>query len=262
MKSAEDSGQTYTIDELALAAGLPSRTVRHYQSEGTLPPPRRAGRVALYGPQHLERLRLIGRLQDRGLRLDAIRDALREVERGHLSLEGWLGLSEQVRAPWSTDSAVLLDEAELRARFGELDPGWLASLLQVELVRRAEGRYLVPSPRALELVLRLRAAGTDVETAAGALEVLRKQSRRTADELVGYLLNRTGKGFARGGTPEDVAQALAVLRVEVVPAVEMLVAQEMERAVRAAFEQGRPRLARQATRPRAGAECRVRHAER
>jgi hypothetical protein len=55
---------------------------------------------------------------------------------------------------------------------------------------------------------------------------LRKQSRRTADELVGYLNNRTGKGFARGGNPEDVAQALAVLRVEIVPAVEMLVAQE------------------------------------
>ena len=36
---------------------------------------------------------------------------------------------------------------------------------------------------------------------------------------------------------------LAVLRVEVAPAVELLVAQEMERAVRAAFEQGRPRLA-------------------
>jgi len=253
--SAEESAAAYTIDELALAAGLPSRTVRHYQSEGTLPPPRRAGRVAFYGPQHLERLRLIGRLQDRGLRLEAIRDALREVERGNLSLEAWLGLSEEVRAPWSTDSAVLLDEAELRARFGELDPGGLASLLQVELVRRAEGRYLVPSPRALRLVLRLRAAGIDVETAAGALDVLRKQSRRTADELVGYLLNRTGNGFARRGTPEDVVHALAALRAEVAPASEMLVAQEMERAVRAAFEQGRPRLTRQTTRPAQGTEC-------
>src|SRR5205823_3402668 len=94
----------YAIDELALAAGLPSRTVRHYQSLGALPPPRRQGRVALYGPAHLERLRLIGRLQDRGLSLDAIRDALRQVERGHLSLEAWLGLGEQVRTPWSDDS--------------------------------------------------------------------------------------------------------------------------------------------------------------
>jgi DNA-binding transcriptional MerR regulator len=240
-----DDDQTYTIDELALAAGLPSRTVRHYQSEGTLPPPRRTGRLAFYGPQHLERLRLIGRLQDRGLRLDAIRDALREVERGHLSLEAWLGLSEQVRAPWSAaDGAVLVDEAELCARFGELEPGVLASLLQVDLVRRAEGRYLVPSPRAVELVLRLRAAGIEVDTATGALDVLRKRSRKTAEDLVSYLLKRTGKGFARGGTPEDVTQALAALRAELGPAVELLLGQEMERAVRAAFEQGRPRLAR------------------
>jgi DNA-binding transcriptional MerR regulator len=243
--SAGASEPAYTIDEVALAAGLPSRTVRHYQSEGTLPPPRRVGRVAFYGPQHLERLRLIGRLQDRGLRLDAIRDALREVERGNLSLEAWLGLSDQVRAPWSADSAVLLDEAELRARFGELDPGILASLLQTDLVRRAEDRYLVPSPRIVEVVLRLRAAGIDVDTAIGALDVLRKQSRRTAEELVSYLLKRTGKGFARAGAPEDVAQALAALRADVGATVEVLVGQEMERAVRAAFEQGRPRLARQ-----------------
>ena len=120
----------------------------------------------------------------------------------------------------------------------------------------------MPSPRALGLVLRLRAAGIDVETAAGALDVLRKQSRRTADELVGYLLNRTGNGFARRGTPEDVVHALAVLRAEVAPAVEMLVAQEMERAVRAAFEQGRPRLTRQATRRAQGTECGVSRAER
>jgi DNA-binding transcriptional MerR regulator len=29
-----DGAATFSIDELALAAGLPSRTVRHYQSEG------------------------------------------------------------------------------------------------------------------------------------------------------------------------------------------------------------------------------------
>jgi DNA-binding transcriptional MerR regulator len=119
---AGDGEPRYTIDELALAAGLPSRTVRHYQSEGALPPPRRLGRAALYGPAHLERLRLIGRLQDRGLRLDAIRDALRQVERGHLSLEAWLGLGEQVRTPWSDDSPILLADPELEQTFGEPSP--------------------------------------------------------------------------------------------------------------------------------------------
>jgi DNA-binding transcriptional MerR regulator len=245
---SEDEGQQYTIDELALAAGLPSRTVRHYQSEGALPPPRRQGRVALYGPAHLERLRLIGRLQDRGLRLDAIRDALRQVERGHLSLEAWLGLGEQVRAPWSEDSPVLLSDVELQHCFGTLQPGLFAALLRLDLIRRPEamppGSYLVPSPGLLRVALALREAGIDIETSTGALDVLRRQEHRAADDFVAYLLRRTGKGFARKGTPEDVAEAVGALRSHSVHAADLLFAQEMERAVRAAFDQGKPRLAR------------------
>jgi len=238
--------RNYTIDELAAAAGLPSRTVRHYQSEGVLPSPRREGRVAVYAASHLERLQLIGRLQDRGLRLDAIRDVLRQVERGQLSLEAWLGLDERVRASWSDDGPALLSEAELQSRVGDLPPGLLAVLLSVDLVRRPESgprdTYLVPSPGLLKVVIALQRSGIDVETSAGALELLRKRSRGTADDLVGFLLRRTGKGFARAGTPEDVAEALTALRTNLAPVMELLVAREMERAVRAAFEKGHPRL--------------------
>jgi DNA-binding transcriptional MerR regulator len=256
----------YTIDELALAAGLPSRTVRHYQSEGALPPPRRHGRAALYGPAHLERLRLIGRLQDRGLTLDAIRDALRQVERGHLSLEAWLGLGEQVRTPWSEDSPLLLTDPELEHRFGQLVPGLFAALMRLGLISRPDpgapggsassgnsgsspGTYLIPSPGLLRVVLALRKAGTDVETSTAAIDVLRKQQRRAADDFVAYLLRRTGKGFARKGTPQDVAEAVGALRTNSVTAADLLFAQEMERAVRAAFDQGKPRLTRPTERP-------------
>jgi DNA-binding transcriptional MerR regulator len=241
----DDEAPAYTIDELALAAGLPSRTVRHYQSEGTLPPPRRQGRVAFYGPVHLERLRLIGRLQDRGLRLDAIRDALRQVEKGHLSLEAWLGLGEQIRAPWSADAAVLLTAAEYTDRFGDLPPGVLAALARADLVHLQAGAYLVPSPGLLHIVLGLRESGIDLDVGGSAIALLRKHTRRTADELAKFLLDRTGKGFAAAGTPADVTQALEGLRTRAVEAVNRLFAQEMERAVRAAFEQGRPRLTRE-----------------
>jgi len=228
--------------------------VRHYQSEGALPPPRRRGRAALYGPAHLERLRLIGRLQDRGLRLDAIRDALRQVERGHLSLEAWLGLGEQVRTPWSDDSPLLLADPELERTFGDLVPGLFAALMRLDLIRRADtaapggpgskGTYLIPSPGLLRVVLALREAGIDVETSTAAIDVLRKQQRRAADDFVAYLLRRSGKGFARKGTPQDVAEAVGALRSHSVHAADLLFAQEMERAVRAAFDQGKPRLAR------------------
>jgi DNA-binding transcriptional MerR regulator len=247
-ESGGNDAATFSIDELALAAGLPTRTVRHYQSAGALPPPRRQGRVAVYDATHLERLRLIGRLQDRGLRLDAIRDALKQVERGHLSLEAWLGLGEQVRTAWSPDRPALMLEDHLQQEFGELQPGVLAALLGADLVRRPEnaapGTYLVPSPALLQVVLALSEAGIDIETAAGALELLRKQERRAADELVNHLVRRAGKGFAASGSPEDVATAVAALRSRVVEAVEVLFAQEMERALRVEFEHRAPRFVR------------------
>ena len=48
-----------TIDELARAAGTTVRNVRVYQDRGLLPPPERRGRLGLYGPDHLRRLRLV-----------------------------------------------------------------------------------------------------------------------------------------------------------------------------------------------------------
>src|SRR5207302_4738297 len=79
----------YTIDQLATLTRVPSRTIRFYQSKGALPSPRIRGRVAYYGPDHIERLKLIGSLQDRGLRIRAIRDLLVQADKGELALNEW-----------------------------------------------------------------------------------------------------------------------------------------------------------------------------
>jgi isochorismate synthase len=60
------------VEELARAAGLSVDTVRYYQGRGLLQPPVRDGRVARYGPAHLDRLREIRRLVDAGLTLAQI----------------------------------------------------------------------------------------------------------------------------------------------------------------------------------------------
>src|ERR1700728_2599145 len=62
----------HTIDDLAALTRVPSRTIRFYQAKGVLPRPELRGRVAYYGPAHVQRLELIASLQDRGLRIDAI----------------------------------------------------------------------------------------------------------------------------------------------------------------------------------------------
>ena len=65
-----------TIDELAREAGLTVRNVRSHHTRGLLPPPEVRGRTAFYGPEHVERLKLIAQLQDEGLKLAGIKRLL------------------------------------------------------------------------------------------------------------------------------------------------------------------------------------------
>ena len=62
----------YRVEELASAADVRVDTIRFYQSRGLLPKPRREGRVAIYGPAHLDRLRRIRSLSDQGFSLAQI----------------------------------------------------------------------------------------------------------------------------------------------------------------------------------------------
>lgn len=61
------------MEQLAARADVSVDTVRFYQARGLLPPPRREGRVAWYGREHLERLGRIRNLQARGLSLATIK---------------------------------------------------------------------------------------------------------------------------------------------------------------------------------------------
>lgn len=235
-------GGAYTIDQLAAAAGLPTRTVRLYQSVGVLHAPQRKGRIAVYGEEHLQRLQLIARLQDRGLRLRAIRDALRQAQRRKLSLDDWLGLGEHLRSAWSQEAPQLFSEAELREQIGDRPAGVAAALLRAGLVRQQGDRlppmYIVPSPGLLEIGLKLQDAGVDIETGAEAAALVRKRMRRAAVDLLGHFLKRSGRGFGRTRSARDVGVAVAALRAVAADAVRLVFAQEIERALRSAMERG------------------------
>jgi DNA-binding transcriptional MerR regulator len=64
------------VEELARRTDTSVDTVRFYQKRGLLAPPRRDGRLAWYGPEHVERLQRIRELQGRGLSLAVIRRLL------------------------------------------------------------------------------------------------------------------------------------------------------------------------------------------
>ncbi len=240
--SSEASASVYTIDQLATAAGVPTRTVRLYQSVGVLHSPQRKGRIAVYSDEHLQRLQLIAKLQDRGLRLRAIRDALRHAHRGTLVIEDWLGLGDNLRTAWSEEAPMILSEGELREHLGDRPAGFTAALARAGLLRHQGDRlpptYIVPSPGLLDIGLKLHDAGVDIETGAEAAALIRKRMRRAASDLLAHFLRRTGRGFARTRSARDVSEALAALRAVGTEAVRLLFAQEMERALRTAMERG------------------------
>jgi DNA-binding transcriptional MerR regulator len=66
----------FRVEEIAAAAGLPVDTLRFYQSRGLLPLPERRGRRAIYGEEHLARLRRIRALQRQGFKLEQIQRLL------------------------------------------------------------------------------------------------------------------------------------------------------------------------------------------
>jgi DNA-binding transcriptional MerR regulator len=68
--------QRYRAADLAAELGISVQLLRAYQSKGLLPPPRHEGRVAWYGPHHLERLRHIRHLKERGYSLRMIEEVL------------------------------------------------------------------------------------------------------------------------------------------------------------------------------------------
>lgn len=76
MDPESSSESELSLVELSRVTEVPARTIRYYIARGLLPGPDRAGRGAAYGPEHVERLRSIRRLQRQGLSLVEIRRRL------------------------------------------------------------------------------------------------------------------------------------------------------------------------------------------
>ncbi len=224
-----------TIDELASEARVPSRTIRFYQSRGALMAPELRGRVAYYGPQHLERLKLIAQLQDRGLRIDAIRDLVVRIDRGELDLAEWLGVEQQVQTPWANDQARTVSEAELFELAGSHRPGLLTDLMRVKLLQRHGDVYLLRSPALLGVAMKLEAAGIDLDTSASASAIVRKHMARAAAELVELFVRRAREGFVETADSAALFQALRPTGIET---VRVIFGREMEQALRKLLESG------------------------
>ena len=174
---------TLSVDDLAEAAGLTVRTVRYYQAEGLLPAPERVGRTARYGSAHVERLELIASLQERGLRLAAIRDVLASSAPGRPA--DWLGLDDAMKRPWSDDEPAILDAEAMRSRLQGLPKGTLEELEAAGVVERRDDTrppvWFVPSPGLLDVGLDTVRLGISVEDGARLRKLLQGRLSELAD---------------------------------------------------------------------------------
>ncbi|HVU62266.1 MAG TPA: MerR family transcriptional regulator [Mycobacteriales bacterium] len=149
----------YRIDDLARAAGMTVRNVRAYQERGLLPPPRLRGRTGWYDDGHLARLRLIGRLLERGYTSAHIADFIATWESGH-DLGQTLGLEAALLAPASGEIPELLAADDLAAMFGRLDPEAIAAAVRMGVLEpEGEAHFRVRSPRLLRAGAELVALG-------------------------------------------------------------------------------------------------------
>ncbi|MGK8502163.1 MerR family transcriptional regulator [Nocardia asiatica] len=151
MRSAD---RDLTVEELAARAGVPTSTVRMYQSKGLLHPPRRVGRTARYDSSHQQRLELVQRLQDRGFSLASIAELLTAREQGAT-------VADLLALPGGPEDWVPFGLREIRVmiKSRDLRPTLLRRATQLGLIRWRRGR---PQARRWALTNGLRVAELEI----------------------------------------------------------------------------------------------------
>lgn len=188
----------YRVEQLAAACEVSVDTVRYYQSRGLLEPPAREGRVAWYGPEHIERIRDVRGLQRKGLTLAAIKRVVEgdlgkpdadlaaavAAARGDTVEEELLGLDEFAQRSGVPASLIQAVERE-GIRFGiEVDGEECYTTADIEMVRGALRllEFGLPLSELLALARDTNEAMTALATRAVELfdEHVRKPIRDTA----------------------------------------------------------------------------------
>ena len=238
-----ERGERLTIEQLAQATGMTVRNIRNHQSRGLLPPPDVVARVGYYGPEHVERLRLVREMQADGFNLSAIKRLLTG------GADQLLDFKRAVTAPFDAESPEILDAAELAQRFGELDPRALERAQRLELlVPMGEGRWEAPSPALLRAAQDVIDQGVSMRAALDVVERVKRNCESISRSFVRLFLDELWKPVRDQGTADqnwpgvvDAIQKLQPVASETVLAifnqtmadeVETAFARELERQVK------------------------------
>ena len=238
-----------TIEELAHESGMTVRNIRNHQSRGLLAPPEVVARVGYYGPQHVERLRLIREMQDDGFNLNAIK---RLLSASPGSAEQLARFRNAIAQPDTAEAPEVISDAELTERFGGMDQRNRERAVSLGvLLPLGDGKYEVPAPAMLRAAEEAVARGVTMNAALSVVERLRSNSDAMARAFVRLFLDELWKPVRDSDEREErwpeVVEALERLRPVASETVLALFRQSLSAEMQVAFER---ELERQAKRRR------------
>jgi DNA-binding transcriptional MerR regulator len=180
------------------------RNVRAYQERGLLPGPLRRGRTSWYDDTHLARLRLIGRLLDRGYTSAHIAAFIADWESGH-DIGSTLGLEAALLAPHSAELAEEVSYDDLVATMGGLaEPGVLDRAIELGLLSRlADDEFRIHRPRLLRAGAELVAIGMSVHQALELAAALRERVQAVSSLFVTTVAEHILGQHPPGWVPTD-----------------------------------------------------------
>ncbi|HLY38763.1 MAG TPA: MerR family transcriptional regulator [Candidatus Binatia bacterium] len=235
-----------TIEELSSRSGVTTRNIRAYQGRGLLPAPvsRPGQRSAFYTAEHLARLRLVNRLQERGFSLAGIADLLQAWGAGQ-SLEQVLGIESAI-AESEAEESIVLTAADLRAR---LPPGAdpedaLRKLVAVGLVVPHGRDYRLRHPKVVELGIDATRAGISFDALLDEFVRLQDDLHAIALRFVTLFITHVLQPYFGAGAPRErlpeITDELKRLRSLSVEATVSLMRQAMADEIEATARENLP----------------------
>lgn len=225
------------MEDLAQAADVSVDTIRFYQKRRLLDPPAREGRIAWYGPEHLDRLARIRELQARGFSLAVIRRLLEgELDPADERLVAAVaGAQQGLDDGDESDDIELLTLAELAARSGV--PETVLAVVAGEGLlapRRRDGVDLYAAADA-ELVsagLRLLEAGFPLPDLLALARRQTEMTRSIAEDAVAMFDTHVREPLLESPlTDDEKAQQLVGAFRTLLPTATALVAQHFRRVL-------------------------------
>jgi DNA-binding transcriptional MerR regulator len=231
-----------TIEQLAAQSGMTVRNIRAHQARGLLAPPEVRLRVGYYGPEHVERLKLIRQFQDDGFNLAGIK---RLLDHDEVPAERLDRFRRALTEPPHTERPETLSAAELGARFHLSSEEASRVMARAQrlgiLVPAGDGAFQTPSPTLLAVAERVVARGISLDSALGVFEAIERHCDAVSEAFVRVFLDEVWQPFQSAGLPEEhwgeMEASIEQLRPLATEALVAIFGQRMAAQIDAAFGQ-------------------------